>query len=338
MKDEEKKTAMNDRKIVFTDIKTLGFHVNVSGLARYGQVKLYDCLQDTEVAAAVSDADIVITNQNNLNAGSLEGADRLKLICAAATGYDNIDTEYCCKKGIAVSNVPEYAAGSVAQHTFAILFYLISHSRYYDDFVRDGVYSSVFPISHDSRDFFELEGKTWGIIGLGAIGRKVGLLAESFGCRVAYCSTSGKNRDEHFPELKLEELLSKSDIISVHAPLNPDTRGLIGRNELEKMKKSSYLLNLGRGGIIDEKALVHALENQWIAGAGLDVFENEPIRSDSPLMCYASGRSAADSNLYMTPHIGYASVEARERLMATVCRNIEAFLEGSVLNRVEKAF
>lgn len=326
---------MSDRKIVFTDIKTLGFNVNVSGLVRYGQVKLYDCLQDTEVGAAVSDADIIITNQNNLNEGNLAGADKLKLICAAATGYDNIDTEYCRKKGVAVANVPGYAAGSVAQHTFAMLFYLISHSRYYDDFVRDGNYASAFPIYHENRDFFELEGKTWGIIGLGAIGRKVGRIAEGFGCRVIYYSTSGRNRDGCFQESTLEELLGKSDIISVHAPLNPDTRGLIGANEIGSMKKGAYLLNLGRGGIIDEKALVHALENNRISGAGLDVFENEPMRPDGPLMRYAKGSSAADSKLYMTPHIGYASAEARERLMATVCRNIEAFLEGGVLNRVE---
>jgi glycerate dehydrogenase len=326
---------MNDRKIVFTDVKTLGFNVNVSGLGRYGQVQLYDCLQDNEVAAAVFDADIIITNQNNLNESNLGGADKLKLICAVATGYDNIDTAYCRKKGVAVTNVPGYAAGSVAQHTFAMLLYLISHSRYYDDFVKNGTYSSMFPVYHEHRDFFELEGKTWGIIGLGAIGRKVGRIAEGFGCRVIYYSTTGRNHQEFFREVPLDDLLGNSDIISVHAPLNQDTRGLIGRTELRQMKKGSYLLNLGRGGIVNEADLVYALENQLIAGAGLDVFENEPIRQDGTLMRYIKGHPGADSNLYLTPHIGYASLEARERLMSTVCSNIEAFLEGNVLNRVD---
>lgn len=322
-------------QIVFTDIKTLGYSMNVSGLGGLGQVRLYDCLQDDEVAAAIADADIVITNQNNLNESNLDRADKLKLICAAATGYDNIDTDYCRRKGVAVANVPGYAAGSVAQHTFAMLLYLISHSRYYDDFVKEGKYSSVFPVYHENRGFFELEGKTWGIIGLGAIGRKVGRIAEGFGCRVLYHSTSGKNHDGLFTESALDDLLQNADIISVHAPLNQATRGLIGRKELERMKKSSYLLNLGRGGIIIEEDLVYALGNQLIAGAGLDVFENEPIRPDGPLMRYSNSRPPADSNLYLTPHIGYASIEARERLMATICSNIEAFLDGEILNRVE---
>ncbi len=326
---------MNDRKIVFTDVKTLGFHVNVSGLGCYGQVQLYECLEDNEVAAAVSDADIIITNQNNLNESNLGEAKKLKLICAAATGYDNIDTAYCREKGVAVTNVPGYAAGSVAQHTFAMLLYLISHSRYFDDFVKEGKYSTMFPVYHENRDFFELEGKTWGVIGLGAIGRKVGRIAEGFGCRVIYYSTTGKNHDVLFKESTLDDLLRNSDIISVHAPLNRETRGLIGRTELGQMKKSSYLLNLGRGGIVSEEDLVYALENQMIAGAGLDVFENEPIRQAGPLMRYISGHPEAGAKLYLTPHIGYASTEARERLMSTICRNIEAFLAGNDLNRVE---
>lgn len=326
---------MNEKKIVFTDIKTLGFSVDASGLIRYGQVRLYDCLRDSEVADAVSDADIIITNQNNLNEGNLAGAEKLRLICAAATGFDNIDTAYCRNSGIAVTNVPGYAADSVAQHTFSMLFYLVSHSRYFDDFVRSGEYSNDFPAYHKDRDFFELQGKTWGIIGLGAIGRKVGRIAEGFGCRVIYYSTSGRNHDECFEESTLDELLKRSDIISVHAPLNQDTHGLIGRKELEKMKKGSYLLNLGRGGIITEEDLVYSLENRLIAGAGLDVFENEPILQDSPLMSYLTGQPAAASSLYLTPHIGYASIEARERLMSAVCSNIEAFLEGNILNRVE---
>jgi glycerate dehydrogenase len=323
-------------KIVFLDVKTLSYSLDTAGLGRFGQVLLYDNVPDSEVGAAASDADVIITNQNNLNESNLKGLDKLKLICAAATGYNNIDTEYCRKRGIAVTNVPGYAAGSVAQHTFAMLFYLISHSRYYDDFVRSGTYSTIFPVFHENRDFFELQGKTWGIVGLGDIGRRVARTAQGFGCQVIYYSTSGRNHDSSFQESTLEDLLRSSDVISIHAPLNPTTKGLIRLNELRQMKRNAYLLNLGRGGIISETDLVFALENRLIAGAGLDVFEQEPLPADSPLLSYINEKLPEGSDLYMTPHIGFAGIEARERLMSAVCNNIEAFLEGRALNRVEK--
>lgn len=323
-------------KIVFLDVKTLSYSLDTTGLRRFGQVLLYDNVPDSEVGAAASDADVIVTNQNNLNESNLKGLKKLRLICAAATGYDSIDTEYCRKRGIAVANVPGYAAGSVAQHTFAMLFYLISHSRYYDDFVRNGTYSAEFPVSHESRDFFELQGKTWGIVGLGDIGRRVAHTAQCFGCHVIYYSTSGRNHDCGFHEAALEDLLRSSDVISIHAPLNPATKGLIQLNELRQMKRNAYLLNLGRGGIISETDLVFALKSRLIAGAGLDVFEQEPLPADSPLLSYINEKLPEESDLYMTPHIGFAGIEARQRLMSTVCSNIEAFLEGRVLNRVER--
>lgn len=316
-------------RIVFLDFKTLSFSIDVSGLYRFGQVALYDCLPDNRVAGAVTDADIVITNQNRLDESSLNGAESLKLICQAGTGYNNIDIEYCRRKGIAVANVPSYAANSVAQHTFAMLFYLISHTRYYDDFTKLGDYSKGFGFFPSNHEFFELEGKTWGIIGFGEIGRKVAQYARGFGCEVIYFSTTGVNKQNGFRRATLEEILAESDILSVHAPLTENTRSLIRLKELTNMKRNAYLLNLGRGGIIDEADLAAALEKKLIAGAGLDVFEEEPFGPDNPLMQIKN-----NDNLLMTPHIGFASKEARMRLMDTICANIESFLKQENRNRI----
>jgi glycerate dehydrogenase len=271
----------------------------------------------------------VITNQNKLGANNLNDARRLKMICAAATGYDNIDVDYCNEHHIAVSNVPGYAAKSVAQHTFAMVFYLISHTRYYDDYVKSGAYAKAEDTLHTGKEFFELEGKTWGIIGLGEIGKQVASLAECFGCRVVYYSASGENRNDNYRSVELDVLLRQSDIISIHAPLSDRTKNLIGMEQLRQMKHTAYLLNLGRGGIINESDLAAALANNLIAGAGLDVFETEPLPADSPLLGMEN-----NNKLLMTPHIGYGSAEARKRLMDTVCRNIEAFLSGESCNRI----
>ncbi|MEL7657334.1 MAG: NAD(P)-dependent oxidoreductase [Bacillota bacterium] len=315
-------------KIVFLDIKTLSFPVEVSGLQQFGQVDLYDDLADEDVSAVIEDADILITNQNQLNESNLNGAKALKLICQAGTGYNNIDVEYCRKKGIAVANVPAYAAKSVAQHTFSMLFYLISHSGYYDYDTKHGNYSKGVISFHSGKEFFELEGKTWGIIGFGEIGRKVAQYAQGFGCEIIYFSTSGINQQSSFQRVTLEELLKRSDILSIHAPLNDRTRNLIGLQELKLMKNTAYLLNLGRGGIVREEDIATALSEEIIAGAGLDVFEEEPLSQNNPLL-----RIDGD-NLYMTPHIGYASKEARMRLMETICSNIDSFLKHEERNRI----
>lgn len=317
-------------KTVFLDIKTLGYEIDVTGLLEFGEVVVFDHVLDDQVGSVIEDADIIVTNQNRLGEHNLHGAGNLKLICAAATGYDNIDVEYCRNNKIAVANVPGYAAGSVAQHTLSMLFYLISHSRYYDDFVKSGEYSRAEDKVHSGKDFMELEGKTWGIIGMGQIGKKVAAYAQCFGCRVVYFSTSGQNLDSSYQTVTLDELLETSDIISIHAPLNSDTKHLIGREQIGKMKKTAFLLNLGRGGIIKEDDLAEALRESRIAGAGLDVFETEPLPEASPLMQICS-----HENLFMTPHIGYGSTEARKRLMQTVCDNIEAFLSGKEHNRVD---
>lgn len=315
-------------KLIFLDVKTLGFPVDVSILDRFGQVSVYDDVPDSEVGRVIHDAEILITNQNRLNERNLKSAEKLKLICQTGTGYNNIDVEYCRRKGIAVTNVPGYAASSVAQHTFAMLFYLISHSAYYDRYTKYE-YSKGVRTLHQNKEFFELEGKTWGIIGMGQIGRKVAQYAGGFGCNIVYYSTSGQNRQSSFQRVTLEEVLSRSDILSIHAPLNESTRNLIGRQELRSMKPTAYLLNLGRGGIVRESDLANALKEKWIAGAGLDVFEQEPLPPDHPLI-----QLSDCENLYMTPHIGYASIESRMRLMESIGGNIECFLKGEPQNRI----
>lgn len=315
-------------KLVFLDLKTLGFDTDVSGLYRFGEVEIYDSVSDAEAGRFIAGADVVITNQNRLDETNLCGAGNLKLICQTGTGYNNIDIEYCRKKGIAVTNVPGYAAVSVAQHTFAMLFFLISHSGYYDEYTKMGGYSSGEELD-PRKDFFELEGKTWGIIGMGDIGRKVAQYAQGFGCEIVYYSTSGENRSGSLKRVDLPELLKVSDVVSVHAPLNDKTKNLIRISELKQMKSTAYLLNLGRGGIIAEADLARALSENVIAGAGLDVFEEEPIKPDNPLLDIP-----CMDKLYMTPHIGFGSREAREKLMETVCGNIECFLKKEDQNRI----
>lgn len=315
-------------KLVFLDRKTLGFDTDVSELSRFGTVEIYDFISDEEASRYLADADIAITNQNKLNASNLSEAGKLKLICQTGTGYNNLDIGYCGEKGIAVTNVPAYSAVSVAQHTFSMLFYLISHGGYYDAYVKDGRYSAREELD-PRKDFYELEGKTWGIIGLGDIGRKVAQYAQGFGCNVVYYSSSGKNRSHTLRRMELTELLMQSDIISIHAPMNERTRGLIGLKELKTMKPDAYLLNLGRGGIIVEKDLAKALLEDSIAGAGLDVFEQEPMKMESPLLA-----NGIREKIYMTPHIGYGSREARVRLMKTICGNIDSFLQGGKQNRI----
>jgi glycerate dehydrogenase len=203
-----------------------------------------------------------------------------------------------------------------------MLFHLLHHNTYFDNYVKCGEYTKSPIFTHHGRSFWELKGKKFGIIGLGTIGRRVAELARAFGCDVSYYSTSGKNRNTNYQELPLTDLLNNSDIISIHCPLNADTLNLIDEKELRQMKSSSYLLNLGRGGIVNETVLVRALEEKQIAGAGVDVLTEEPIRSNSPLL-----RCKYPERLFITPHIAWASVESRTLLIEKLISNIRQFLK-----------
>lgn len=317
------------KKIVVLDSKTLG-NVNFDKLKEFGEVVLYEKTKAEEIEERVKDASIILTNKVVLNKDNLKNAEKLEIICETATGFNNIDIEYAKSKNIAVTNVAGYSTPTVAQHTFATLLHLYDKIGYYDEFVKSGEYSKSGMFTNLDKPFNDIEGKKWGIVGLGNIGKKVAKIAEAFGAEIVYYSTSGKNNNSNYKRVELDELLSESDIISIHSPLNSNTQGLFNYDNLKKMKKSSVLINMGRGPIVVEKDLAKALDENIIAGAGLDVFSVEPIPEDSPLL-----KIKNKEKIVMTPHIAWASIEARERLFNDLIENIKAFYRGEKRNRVE---
>ena len=317
------------KKIVVLDSKTLG-NVNFDKLKEFGEVVLYEKTKAEEIEERVKDASIILTNKVVLNKDNLKNAEKLEIICETATGFNNIDIEYAKSKNIAVTNVAGYSTPTVAQHTFATLLHLYDKIGYYDEFVKSGEYSKSGMFTNLDKPFNDIEGKKWGIVGLGNIGKKVAKIAEAFGAEVVYYSTSGKNNNSNYKRVELDELLSESDIISIHSPLNSNTQGLFNYDNLKKMKKSSVLINMGRGPIVVEKDLAKAIDENIIAGAGLDVFSVEPIPEDSPLL-----KIKNKEKIVMTPHIAWASIEARERLFNDLIENIKAFYRGEKRNRVE---
>ncbi len=317
-------------KVVILDAKTLGDDIQLGIFEQFGDLEIYPTTDPTNLFERIQDADIIITNKVIIDREAMNTARNLKLICVAATGYNNVDVVYAKEKGIAVTNVAGYSTESVVQTTFGMLFYLLMHLRYYDDYVKSGDYAMSDIFTHLGRPFWEIHGKRWGIIGLGNIGRRVAQIAENFGCDVIYYSTSGLEREEKYPRYPLDELLKTSDIVSIHAPLNEKTKNLITIKELGMMKKNAILLNLGRGGIVNEKDLAIALDSDLIGGAGLDVLEKEPIDPENPLL-----KVKNREKLLITPHIAWTSVEARKRLINEIAENIRAFLNGAVRNRVD---
>lgn len=317
-------------KIVFLETDTLGNDVNLTQFDTLGEVIKYPLTVPTQVPERVKDADIVIVNKLPMNETTLAEAANLKLICLTATGTNIVDFNYTNSKNIAVTNVSGYSTRSVIQHTFALLFYVYEKLSYYDEFVKSGEYIRSDIFSHFEKKFNELYGKTWGIIGLGEIGRGVAEIAKLFGCTIIYYSTSGRNDNSDYKRVEFDTLLSNSDVISIHAPLNDKTMNLIGEEELKQMKNSAILLNLGRGPIVDEHALYKALSEDWIAGAGLDVLTVEPMSADNPL-----SKIKDSTKLIITPHIAWATVEARQRVTDEVYRNIIAYLDGEERNVVK---
>jgi len=300
-------------KIVFLDAKTIGDDIDLSGYRELGEVVTYDFSTTEEARERTKDADVIVLNKVEINEASIGEAEHLKLVCVTATGTNNLDKEYLAKRNIPWRNVAGYSTETVAQHTFALLFYLMEKLRYYDDYVKSERYVEDVSFTHFDHVFHELSGKTWGIIGLGAIGRRVADIAKLFGCHVIYYSTSGKNDQKDYERVSFDELLRTSDIVSVHAPLTPETNGLMNAEAFGKMKPEAIFLNLGRGPIVVEQDLADALKNGQIAAAGLDVLCKEPMAADNPL------KEIKDSErLLITPHIAWASIEARTRLMQII--------------------
>ncbi|PKM52274.1 MAG: hydroxyacid dehydrogenase [Firmicutes bacterium HGW-Firmicutes-7] len=318
-------------KIVILDANSLGKELDLSVFKSLGALSIYGFTNKEEVIERIRDVDVIITNKVLLNEANLKHASKLKLICLTATGTNNIDKCYTVKNNIRVCNVINYSTESVAQHTFAILFYLYENLAYYDKYIKEGTYIDDDKYRHYEKRFFELKGKTWGIIGFGNIGKRVAEIASVFGCNIIYYSTTGKNTNCNYPLVDLDTLMSTSDIVSIHAPLNERTHNLITLRELNTMKPSAYLLNLGRGGIINEEDLVKAIEEKMVLGVALDVLENEPMALNSPFI-----KIKDNPRLFITPHIGWASVEARNRMVQEVYKNIEAFSKGEYRNVVSK--
>ena len=308
-------------KLVFLDTKTIGEDIDLSAYDALGEVVKYGFSTLEEIPERVKDADVLIVNKIAINEQTIGNAKNLKLVCVTATGTNNLDKEYLKKRGIAWRNVAGYSTESVTQHTFALLFYLLEKIRYYDDYVKDEKYINDTVFTHFAEHFNEVNGKTWGIIGLGTIGRRVADIAKAFGARVIYYSASGSPSQEGYEQVDFETLLTTSDIVSVHAPLNEYTKDLMDREAFAKMKKTAIFLNLGRGPIVVEQDLYEALETGEIAAAGLDVLCEEPMSETNPL-----AKIKDSKKLIITPHIAWASVEARNRLMQIIVEQIREFL------------
>ena len=308
-------------KLVFLDTKTIGEDIDLSAYDALGEVVKYGFSTLEEIPERVKDADVLIVNKIAINEQTIWTAKNLKLVCVTATGTNNLDKEYLKKRGIAWRNVAGYSTESVTQHTFALLFYLLEKIRYYDDYVKNEKYINDTVFTHFAEHFNEVNGKTWGIIGLGTIGRRVADIAKAFGARVIYYSASGSPAQEGYEQVDFETLLATSDIVSVHAPLNEYTKDLMDREAFAKMKKTAIFLNLGRGPIVVEQDLYEALETGEIAAAGLDVLCEEPMSETNPL-----AKIKDSKKLIITPHIAWASVEARNRLMQIIAGQIREFL------------
>jgi glycerate dehydrogenase len=314
---------MTNLKIVVLDAKTLGDDLDMSALADFGDVVIHQTTEAEETLERIREADIIITNKVVITSKMMNESARLKLICIAATGMNNVDLDHASIKGITVRNVAGYSTKSVVQHTFAMALYLLEKLSYYDHNVKSGAWSHSGLFTNVSHPFFEISGKKWGIIGFGAIGQEVAGVATAFGADVYYHSTSGKNLKHAYPHIHLESILGDCDIISIHAPLNEDTLELINENNLYLIKENAILLNLGRGGIINETDLAFELDRKQFY-TGLDVLTKEPIDSVNPLM-----HIKHPERLLITPHIAWTSIEARRKLFEGILHNIQTFLKNT---------
>jgi len=313
-------TKTIEMKIVFLDAATIG-DTSLEEIKALGELVCYQTSTPEQVLERVTDCDVVITNKVRITEDVLSAAKNLKLVCEAATGVNNIDLKACEKRGIPVKNVAGYSTDSVVQSTFMHLLSLLGNAPYFDNVVKSGAYSKSGLFTDVSMPFYEITGKTLGIVGMGNIGSKVAALATAFGMRVIYYSTSGTGHCKDYPCVSIEELMRTSDAISVHAPYNERTAGLINESLLRMMKPSAFILNLGRGGIIVENDLAKVIDEGVIAGAALDVFEKEPLAEDHPLL-----HTSHPERLRFSPHTAWASVEARQRLMHLVAQNIKDWI------------
>ena len=308
-------------KIVILDRLTLGLDIDVSVFEKFGEVVSYDFTKEDETLARINDADIVITNKVVIDKNHMDNSN-IKLICITATGMNNVDLVHAKEKNIEVKNVAGYSTSSVVQVAFSMIFYFVQKLNYYKSYVDAGNWQKSPIPTHIDEPFFELANKRVGIIGLGEIGRDFAKKAKAFDCEVVYYSTSGKNSNSDYKSVSLDELLKTSDIISINAPLNENTKDLLNYENMKYIKEGAILLNLGRGGIINEDDLAKIIDEKEIY-CGIDVVSVEPILESNPLL-----KVKNKNRLLLTPHIGWASIESRNRLIGMVAKNIEDFLSS----------
>lgn len=316
-------------KIIALDGHTLNpGDLDWGALEQLGELTVYDRTPQDEVVERAQGAEILITNKTPINGKMIEQLPELKFISVLATGYNIVDVEAAKRLSIKVSNVPGYSTASVVQLTFAFLLEFTHHVQAHSDGVHSGKWAAAKDFCYWDHPLVELESKTLGIIGFGDIGKRVADVATAFGMKIiAHSRTqTDQSHRSNFEWVGLDELFKRSDVITLHCPLTEETKGLINSDNLRKMKASSFLINTSRGPLVVEKDLANALNEGWIAGAGIDVLSTEPPSSDNPLF--------AAKNCFITPHIAWASLESRSRLMRETILNVKAYLENNCRNRV----
>lgn len=316
-------------KISFLDAASLGPGLDLQRFSAWGELEIWDSTVKEETLGRLAGTVVAVANRVAFDETLFSACPALRLVLLAATGFNQIDLGAARRYGVAVCNVVGYSTASVAQHTLALVLALMEQTAWLDHYAKN-LWAGSHSFDQFGRPFHEIAGKTWGIIGLGNIGARVAGLAKAFGASVCYFSSSNADRSSEFPRLGLEELLRRCDILSIHSPLNEKTRGLLGARELQWMKPSAYLVNTGRGGIVDETSLAHALEEGVIAGAALDVTLPEPPLPENPLLALAH-----PERLILSPHVAWASVESRSRCLDEVELNLRAWLKGERRNRVD---
>ncbi|MBQ8572104.1 MAG: NAD-binding protein [Ruminococcus sp.] len=313
-------------KIAVLDKGTLGKDIDLSPIYALGEVAEYQTTEPEKVSERIHDSDVVIINKIKLNESNLKDASKLKIICVAATGYDNIDTEYCKNAEIAVCNVPGYSTDSVAQVTLAMALSLTTHLKEYEDFVRSGEYTKSGIANKLTPVYHELSSFAWGVVGGGSIGMKVAEIADAFGCKVMVCRRKQEGR---FPVVDIDTLCKECDIITLHVPLSNETRNLINADRIAKMKQNAIVINTARGAVADERALTNAIKQGKLGGLGVDVYSIEPFSKEHPY-----NEILGFDNVCFTPHMAWGSYEARNRCVRKIAENIESYFSGSKKNRI----
>ncbi len=314
-------------KLTFLDAGTLGNDLSTAGFSKFGEVTVYAATAPEEVTAHVAGAEVLIVNKVRLNESNLANCKALRLICLTATGFDNVDLDYCRRRGIAVCNVVGYSTESVAQLTVSMALSLMTRLSDYVEYVRSGRYSESGVANCLTPVYHEIAGKTWGIVGFGNIGRRVGIVAQALGCRVL---VNKRTPIAGWECADLERLCRESDILSIHMPLNDSTRGLLDREHIALLKPSAIVINVARGAVTDETALAEAVKEGKLGGLGIDVYSSEPLPKTHPFWEIRN-----HPNVALTPHMAWGGYETRLRLLDEIAANIEAFLSGEKRNRVD---